>query len=59
VKKAESLINAEQLSEVLGLSLTAIWRYCREGRLPHYKIGRRVLFDLEEVRAALRVEVRP
>lgn len=57
--KAAPLIDAEQLSEILGLSLPSIWRYCREGRLVHYRIGRRVLFDLEEVRAALRVEVRP
>jgi excisionase family DNA binding protein len=57
--KAALLIDAEQLSEILGLSLPSIWRYCREGRLPHYRIGRRVLFDLEEVRAALKVEVRP
>jgi excisionase family DNA binding protein len=53
------LIDAEALAEIVPLSLPSIWRYCREQRLPHYKIGRRVLFDLEEVKAALKVEARP
>jgi len=57
--KSEQFVSAEKLSEILGLSLPSIWRYCREGRLPHFRIGRRVLFELEEVKAALKVEVRP
>ncbi|MBX3350117.1 MAG: helix-turn-helix domain-containing protein [Nitrospira sp.] len=32
----------------------ALYRKFRQGKLPHYKFGRKVLVDLEELRVALR-----
>ena len=52
------LLDAPELAAILGLQLTSVWRYCREGCLHHYRLGRRVLFDLEEVKQELREAVR-
>jgi len=57
--KSAALITAEELAALLGRSLPSVWRYTREGRIPHYRLGRSVAYDLEEVKAALKVEVRP
>jgi excisionase family DNA binding protein len=38
----------------LPFSRTTIWRMMRDGRLPYYKIGRRVYFDPARVEELLK-----
>lgn len=48
------LIGAKELAKILGIPKSSIWRYCREGTLPHYRLGRLILFDLREVLLSLK-----
>lgn len=48
------LISAEELAGLLGLPVASIRRYARENRIPHYRLGRLLRFDVGEVRAAIR-----
>jgi excisionase family DNA binding protein len=47
-----SLITTRQLSAALSTSERQVQRMA--SRLPHYRVGRQLRFDLEEVRSALR-----
>ncbi len=44
-------------AEHFTVSRDALYKRIRLGQIPHYKFGRKVLVDLNEVRAALRVPV--
>ncbi|HKH12066.1 MAG TPA: helix-turn-helix domain-containing protein [Rubrobacter sp.] len=39
--KAIELLGAEAVADLLGVKETTIWRWCREGRLPALKVGKR------------------
>ena len=45
----EPLITRDEVCELLKISRVSIWRYTKEGKIPHYKIGRRLLFKRSEV----------
>ena len=47
------LVTAAGLAEHLGVRVGQIYRMTRAGRLPCYRIGRRLRFDLDEVRRRL------
>lgn len=47
-------MTADQLAEVLGVSRAHIFEQAARGLLPHYRIGRSVRFDLNEVLVAVR-----
>jgi excisionase family DNA binding protein len=46
-------IRAEDASRYLGLSLGALRNLTSNGVIPHYKLGRRVRYRIEELRALL------
>lgn len=48
------LISAQELADKLALPPASVRRLAREGRLPCYRAGRLLRFDLAEVRAALK-----
>jgi len=50
----ERLVTAAELAENLDVRVGMIYRMARRGELPCYRIGRRVRFDLVEVREVLR-----
>lgn len=50
----DTLISAEALGELLSLPPASVRRLAREGRLPCYRAGRLLRFDLAEVKAALK-----
>jgi len=52
--KNGTLISAEALGELLSLPPASVRRLAREGRLPCYRAGRLLRFDLSEVMAALK-----
>lgn len=45
----EHLVDAKTMAEITNIPVSTIWRGCREGTLPHYRIGRTVRFNLVEV----------
>lgn len=47
------LVTSEEISRLLGIPRTSVWYYVRSGILPHYRIGRVMRFDVDEVLAAL------
>jgi excisionase family DNA binding protein len=48
-----SLVDAQQLAEVLGVPHTWILRKARAGEIPHHKLGHYVRFDIDEIIAWL------
>ena len=51
------LVDARELSHITNIPISSIWRGCREGVLPHYRFGRTLRFDPNEVFACLRRNV--
>jgi excisionase family DNA binding protein len=49
-----TFLDAVGMSEVSGLSRSAVLRLARLGRVPYYQLGRRWLFNPEEFMEALR-----
>ena len=45
------LWNARQVAEATGLSVHTIYAWVGQRRIPHVKIGTRVLFDPNEIKA--------
>ena len=43
------LINADELSQMLGIRRDSVYRFVAQRRLPFVKIGRALRFDLEEI----------
>ncbi len=52
----ERFVKASEVAEHTGLSVDAVYREQRLGRIPAYRIGRRVRFRLSEVENALKRE---
>ncbi len=55
LRRRPRLVDAQSLALLLGCGRTKVWRLARAGRIPYYAIGRRWLFDPDEVLAAIRV----
>jgi excisionase family DNA binding protein len=43
------LLRLREVAEYLGLSMDTVHRMCRDGRLPHVRIGRRIRVEPEEL----------
>lgn len=48
------LADAEALAARLGVSERSIQRLAKQGKIPHYRVGRQLRFDVAEALAALR-----
>jgi excisionase family DNA binding protein len=46
-------LTEKEFCERVGISRTTAWRMREAGKLPHRRIGRRVLFTVEDVRTFL------
>lgn len=46
-------LTKSEIASLLNISLPTLTKYMREGKLPFRRIGRRVLFDYDEVNKAL------
>ena len=51
---AKTYLSPEQLAERLGMSVRTVYRLASEERVPFYRAGRLLRFDLDEVLAAMR-----
>ena len=43
------LIDARELSQLLSVKVSTIYKWVHEGKIPHYKLGRLVRFSEREV----------
>ncbi|MBM3301790.1 MAG: helix-turn-helix domain-containing protein [Deltaproteobacteria bacterium] len=50
VVKLNRLLTVDEVSELLGLTNEAIWRYVRSRRLPAIRIGRQIRFEEAAIR---------
>ena len=52
-EKVQPLLTFDEGVEFLGVSRNGLYIACREGRVPHFKVGNLIRFDLDELRAWL------
>lgn len=45
----KSLMTIEELSEFLKMPINTIYKWTHRNYIPHYKIGKKVRFDLREI----------
>jgi excisionase family DNA binding protein len=46
----KNLITAEEVASMLNLSRATVWRWCRDGMIPHRRLaGRTILFCPKEI----------
>lgn len=50
------LVDAATISKITSMPIQTIWRGCRDGVLPHYRLARTIRFDPQEILKLLRKE---
>jgi excisionase family DNA binding protein len=50
------LVSVEKASAELGISRSMLYALVREHKISHYKFGDRVVLDVEEVRAEMKIK---
>lgn len=50
----EHLVSPQQLAEKLNMAVATVHKLSNSGELPSYKIGRKIYFDLEEVKLQMK-----
>ena len=53
MERKPPLKTAEPVADRLGTSKQQVYTYAREGKIPHVRVGRRVLFDMDKIEAWL------
>lgn len=49
------LIGRQDAAKLLKVNTVTLWRYMRDGKLPYYRAGRKLLFRKDEILAAIKV----
>jgi excisionase family DNA binding protein len=52
----DRLLNRNEAAILLQCNLTTLWRYTRAGLIPHYRVGKKMLFRTSEVLEAIKVK---
>ena len=47
------LLTVVEAAEFLGVSRNGLYIACRDGKVPHYRVGNSVRFDLDELKSWL------
>lgn len=50
-------LGADDAARTLGISTRTLWSWTSAGRIPHVRLGRRVLYPVESLRAWVRSQV--
>lgn len=45
----KQLLDAEETAHLLHMPIDTLYAYTSSKQIPHYKIGRRLLFDLDKI----------
>lgn len=48
-EKKKEWLSSNEVAELLGISRSTLWRYCKEQKLEHHRINRRLYFNAREV----------
>ena len=48
-----NLVDAKEISLILSVPLRWVWMAAREGRIPHFRVGKYMRFDPKEVLGSL------
>ncbi|NGZ98429.1 MAG: hypothetical protein CV089_20270 [Nitrospira sp. WS110] len=51
------LVGVDEAAEAVGLSKFSLYRLVQQKRVPHYRQGRAVRFDVSELRAVMKREI--
>lgn len=57
VDQEHKLLTAAEAAAVLRVAIPTLYQWARQRRVPHVRLGDRLLFDVEEIMAAARVPV--
>jgi excisionase family DNA binding protein len=52
---SEELITRDEAMQLLKCKTVTFWRYTQSGKIPHYHVGRRMLFKRSEILEAIRI----
>ena len=52
----EPFISRSECAKYLGVNLVTLWRYTRAGKLPCYRVGKKILFRRSEILEAIKVK---
>jgi excisionase family DNA binding protein len=52
-RRARATMTEREFAKAVGLSVTTLWAMRKAGKLPHFKVGRRILYSQEHVREFL------
>lgn len=58
VKSPDQTLTRREAAKLLDCSLTTLCHYQKEGVIPFYKVGKKVLFKREEILVAIRHQVK-
>lgn len=50
----ETLINARDVAQLLGMSVDYVWTLCRRGEIPHQRFGKKLRFRPSAIEEWLR-----
>lgn len=59
INKNETFLDMDRVSEYLCHSKSYIYKKVRTNEIPHYKLGKRTLFDREEIDQWVKSGMRP
>jgi excisionase family DNA binding protein len=57
--KDRETMTEEEFAKAVGVSRVTLWRMRQRGQLPHYNLGRRILYGQRHVEEFLRAHERP
>lgn len=57
--RRRTVVDPERLATALGISVRSVYRMVHANELPHYRVGRQIRFDLDEVFQQTRREREP
>jgi excisionase family DNA binding protein len=49
----DKLMTRKEVMTLLECSHTTLWKYIKSGKLPHYRAGRKIFFDRNELLTAI------
>lgn len=57
-KSPDQVLMRQEAADLLNCSLTTLCQYQKEGKIPFYKVGKKVIFKREELLESIRKQVK-